>query len=546
MSAEWLNYPETVWTQTGGAGSSMWKLTIVDDEGKRTDLLLSRGEYTIGRDEGNTVRLTDRNISRKHMVLRKAENVGWTIEDLNSYNGVFVNGSRVSGAQPLSHGDLVQVGDYRLEVTDESRLQAEGKEEAGAEASAPPTARLLDRPDRLIVVDGAAAGTEYPLENERTVIGRAEDADISINHSSVSRVHAEMVKISDGVYEVFDRGSSNGIRVNGIKAERRVIEDDDELELGDVRLRFVARGRIFHPGMAPAAQAYGATDVFATGRHAPQRRGGLGVMVAVGAVLGILAVVGFVALRPRSTTPTGSSPTETASDDQSVLAEAKRLAAAGDLAGAHQKLSAMPESSPLRQSKDVFDIESRWADDKFAQAATQSDVGKRKALLGEVATAKLVDAERRKRAADQLAMLDQGGTDPNALPVAAQDVDGAAAPAGTLLPNGLAPNPFDETKKEASSSTPPRTAATTAEAEPKAPASPPTAATPKSAATDDARKEALKGSEGEEKARRMLEPRVWSGRATVDEIKMLRAICRHQHDSACASRCTAMLKEKGQ
>jgi|GEM_PF-531487 len=541
MSVDWLDYSKTVWTLSGGVGSSMWKLTIVDDEGKRTDLLLSRGEYTIGRDEGNTVRLTDRNISRKHMVLRKVDG-SWAVEDLNSYNGVFVNGARVSGVQPLNHGDLIQVGDYRLEVTDEARGAAVDSDVDGRGLSAPPTERLLDRPDRLVVVDGAAAGTEYPLGPDRTVIGRAEDADISINHSSVSRVHAEMVKISDGIYEIFDRGSSNGVRVNGIKAERRVIEDDDEIELGDVRLRFVAHGRIFRLGMLPA-HAYRPAEVFGTGRHTSHKRGGLGVMVAVGAVLGILVVVGFVALRPRSTPPTGASLTEvSANDDQSVLADAKRLLAEGNLAGAHARLAAMPEGSPLRQSKDVFDIEARWADDKFAQASTEPDPTKRRVILGDIAAATLVDAGRRKRAADELAAIDQGGTDPNALPPVAAVAD--AAPTGTLLPNGLAPSPFDDTGK--GTATPGATKpvpTTTTDTK----TQPPPASTPTSTkGSDDARKEALKGSEGEDKARKMLEPRVWSGRATVDEIKMLRAICRHQRDSACVARCTAMLKEKGE
>ena len=40
----------------------MWKLTIEDDEGKRTPLPLMRDEYSIGRGEENTVRLTERNI----------------------------------------------------------------------------------------------------------------------------------------------------------------------------------------------------------------------------------------------------------------------------------------------------------------------------------------------------------------------------------------------------------------------------------------------------------------------------------------------------
>ena len=44
----------------------MWKLVIEDDEGKRTVVPLTRDEYSIGRKEGNTIRLTERNVSREH------------------------------------------------------------------------------------------------------------------------------------------------------------------------------------------------------------------------------------------------------------------------------------------------------------------------------------------------------------------------------------------------------------------------------------------------------------------------------------------------
>ena len=52
---------------------------------------------------------------------------------------------------------------------------------------------------------------------------------------------------------------------------------------------------------------------------------------------------------------------------------------------------------------------------------------------------------------------------------------------------------------------------------------------------------ALQGREGEARARAQLEPRVWSGRASVDEIRMLRAICKHMGDRACSDRATALL-----
>src|SRR5205085_1869770 len=103
----------------------MWKLVIEDDEGKRTVVPLSRDDYTVGRQEGNTIRLTERNVSRTHGRVRRtraANGAGrdaFVVEDLRSYNGVFVNGLRVAHTQDLQHGDLIQIGDYRIVLQDD-------------------------------------------------------------------------------------------------------------------------------------------------------------------------------------------------------------------------------------------------------------------------------------------------------------------------------------------------------------------------------------------------------------------------------------------
>ena len=44
--------------------------------------------------------------------------------------------------------------------------------------------------------------------------------------------------------------------------------------------------------------------------------------------------------------------------------------------------------------------------------------------------------------------------------------------------------------------------------------------------------------------RRGLEGKVWSGKASLDEIRMLKAICSHMGDRACRDRAAAMLKQK--
>ena len=91
------------------------KLIIEDDEGRKTVVPLIRDEITIGRQDGNTIRLTERNVSRRHARLVK-ENGNVLIEDLGSYNGVRVNGEKISGPTKIKEGDLVEIGDYDLGI----------------------------------------------------------------------------------------------------------------------------------------------------------------------------------------------------------------------------------------------------------------------------------------------------------------------------------------------------------------------------------------------------------------------------------------------
>jgi ABC transport system ATP-binding/permease protein len=91
----------------------MFKLVIQDDEGKTTVVPLIRDEITVGRKEGNTIRLTERNVSRRHARILRA-NGAVAIEDLNSYNGVRVNGSRIQGRCHLNPSDRIQIGDYLI------------------------------------------------------------------------------------------------------------------------------------------------------------------------------------------------------------------------------------------------------------------------------------------------------------------------------------------------------------------------------------------------------------------------------------------------
>jgi pSer/pThr/pTyr-binding forkhead associated (FHA) protein/tetratricopeptide (TPR) repeat protein len=98
---------------------SNWKLLIEDDAGKTIVVPVARDIITIGRKDGNTIRLTERNVSRFHAKLIH-ENGTVFIEDLESYNGVKLNGDRIKGRVEIQEGDLIEIGDYHLALQNEN------------------------------------------------------------------------------------------------------------------------------------------------------------------------------------------------------------------------------------------------------------------------------------------------------------------------------------------------------------------------------------------------------------------------------------------
>lgn len=477
----------------------MWKLTIEDDEGKQTSIPLGHDEYGLGRDKANTIRLTDRNVSRRHAKLRKDEQ-GWHVQDLDSYNGTYVNGVRVQGEQLLSNGDVVQLGDYRLEFIDDSQVT-----NPGDLPNALPPAHL--RPNRLVVVVGPNPGAEFPLDREHITLGRAEEAMISINHSSVSRMHADMIALGGGRFEVIDKNSANGIRVNGVELKRGILEAGDALELGDVRLRFVGAGKIFRAAdHTQQLAAVGPLDGVSAKAGVPQKRASKGMGTAIGVAIAICllgtAVAVFAMRGSKSPVPPRSGANETTAPRSNDAEELVRIArhlldVDKDLEAAHQTLQDVPEDSPLRDDPDFKAIEAKWAESMFAQVEEAKDPKDKRALLYKIAVSPSVDAESRKKAADMVQELDKTlPPDPNRPPaiafVSGRAPAAAAAPKANALPS--APLPSD--------------------------------------ALDPAN------------IKKNLENKVWSGRGTISEIRMLKAACSQLRDMACRDRAAALLKAK--
>ncbi len=80
---------------------------------------------------------------------------------------------------------------------------------------------------------------EIPLTKERTTIGRKPHNDIQIDNLAVSGEHAVIVTIlADSFLE--DLGSTNGTLVNGQPVKKHFLQNNDVVELGKYKLKFVA------------------------------------------------------------------------------------------------------------------------------------------------------------------------------------------------------------------------------------------------------------------------------------------------------------------
>lgn len=114
-------------------GYKNYRLTVIKGFNKGEEFPLDQEEITIGRAEGNTIRLNIAEVSRAHSSLTKVEE-GYMIKDLGSTNGTFVDKKEIGGKYLLKPGDTIMLGDaiyltYMAEADPEETLVAPRPEE---------------------------------------------------------------------------------------------------------------------------------------------------------------------------------------------------------------------------------------------------------------------------------------------------------------------------------------------------------------------------------------------------------------------------------
>lgn len=105
-----------------------------------------------------------------------------------------------------------------------------------------PRANPNDMPARLIWIQGAGAGQEFPLDDSILKIGRSKENNIALDGLMVSRFHAE-IRSQDGNFVLRDLDSTNGSYVNDQRIAEHVLEAGDQIQIGENLLVFQSNAR---------------------------------------------------------------------------------------------------------------------------------------------------------------------------------------------------------------------------------------------------------------------------------------------------------------
>ena len=170
----------------------------------------------------------------------------------------------------------------------------------------------------ILSMDGLVL-KEINLTKERTTIGRKPHNDIQIDNLAVSGEHAVIVTIlQDSFLE--DLGSTNGTVVNGQSVKKHFLQNNDIIELGKYKLKYVNEA----PGGVAKAADFEKTMVLRPGAMKP---------AAAAAAAAPAAAPASPAAKALSDTVAGGTPTSPPASVKPAPAAAQKAAALQLLSG---------------------------------------------------------------------------------------------------------------------------------------------------------------------------------------------------------------------
>jgi pSer/pThr/pTyr-binding forkhead associated (FHA) protein len=156
----------------------------------------------------------------------------------------------MAAEQPESAVNVTRAQDTTLTFGDDFAPQLAALEGTVTTEEQEAIAALPSGSALLIVRRGPNAGARFLLDADVTIVGRHPDAEIFLDDVTVSRRHAEFIRLGRS-FEVRDLGSLNGTYFDGTRIDVARLGDRSEVQVGKYRLTFYAS----RADLAPSAGA---------------------------------------------------------------------------------------------------------------------------------------------------------------------------------------------------------------------------------------------------------------------------------------------------
>ncbi|MGH7884773.1 MAG: FHA domain-containing protein [Thermodesulfobacteriota bacterium] len=221
---------------------------------------LDKDKISIGRDSENDIYINNLAISRYHARIL-SENDRVFLEDLESSNGTYLNGQKITRAQ-LTEFDTVLIGKYKINI--ENKNGVDNKQQSGYLQD---STVMVDKDTREKLLEKMGFRTEpannanpsnnysdvkYPrlvlsgdleveISGELFIIGSSLNSNLYIDGFFIKKKHATIFKQTNKKFTIINSGSIfKPTKINGYKIDQKTLTNGDVIEIGKHKMLFLS------------------------------------------------------------------------------------------------------------------------------------------------------------------------------------------------------------------------------------------------------------------------------------------------------------------
>ncbi len=209
---------------------NMPKLRLIRDGVVVREYPLDKERVSVGRKAYNDIQIDDPTVSGEHAVFLVLQNV--YVEDMNSTNGVVLNGKKVNRRQ-LNHGDVIYIGQHEFKFVDDTSHDFERTIIIPASVSGKNTCSdvVTAETASLTIMSGPKEGEVMAVKKAYTKIGTADHVAV------IARRGGRFFLMP--MTGVGDRDNHAKLNDTPLKAESMSLKSGDIIEVGGTQLEFL-------------------------------------------------------------------------------------------------------------------------------------------------------------------------------------------------------------------------------------------------------------------------------------------------------------------